>query len=49
MEKHFFYSADDFLSRGEKRTKSEDTSAWHTWQVNAKQKCLLTSYVFRNW
>ena len=29
MEKHFFDSADDFLSRGEKLTKSEETSAWH--------------------
>ena len=29
MEKHFFDSADDFLSRSEKLTKSEETSAWH--------------------
>lgn len=29
MEKHFFYGADNFLSRGEKLTKSEETSAWH--------------------
>ena len=28
MEKHFLDSADDFLSCGEKLTKSEETFAW---------------------